>query len=105
MHRAILTTARNAHLVADWRFLGRILGLNDYDICSIEYRYDGKRERCYRALTKWQEESNGPDVETLVCHLRTSHCAQLAGNYLSLDKQTSGIIINSEQCLRVLMCC
>jgi len=85
MRRAIVTTARNAHLITEWRTLCHHLGLSDDDIDSLEYRHTGQRDRCYQVLARWQEAGdNNTTVEQLVEHLRACNCNQVAGEYFQI---------------------
>ena len=57
--RALSTVARNGHLITDWTAWCRCLGLDEFDVETIDYRYTGVRERCYIMYTAVGTEEEG----------------------------------------------
>ena len=85
LRRALSTVARNGHLISDWMTLCRYLGLDQFDVESIAYRYSGVRDRCYQSLIRWTDIADATgrrlDVSVLLQVLRRSNSHKLAGNY------------------------
>ena len=83
--RALSTVARNGHLITDWTTLCRYLGLDEFDIETIAYRYTGVRERCYQSLIRWTDVADATgqtlNVNILLQVLRRSNSHKLAGSH------------------------
>ncbi len=82
-----MKVVQNAHVVGDWKYLGRQLGLSENDLHTLEDQYTGMRDRCLHSLVRWREVSGQEaNVELLAKHLRKCRYHHVAGKLNTLQQ-------------------
>ena len=58
LRKSFIKVAQHAHVVSDWKFLARELGVNEGDLTEIETDYDSMRDRCFQVRGKENKKQN-----------------------------------------------
>ena len=80
LKRAFVKVAQNSHVVNDWKFFARQLGVSEGDLQEIEETCGSMRDRCYSSLVRWKEKTGGAaNQKILIKKLRQCKFRHVAG--------------------------
>lgn len=48
LRKSFVKVAQHEHVVSDWKYLSRELGVNEADILQIEEEFSSMRDRCFQ---------------------------------------------------------